>query len=127
MWNNILLILSSVTLNALAQLFIRQGMIVRGKFTFGFEQVFSLVLGIFTNIYLLAGMFSYGISILLWMAVLSKVNVSLAYPFLSIGYIITAVLAYFIFNEPLTWQKIIGILIICVGVFVLSQSQEWVS
>ncbi|MBP3346219.1 MAG: EamA family transporter [Alphaproteobacteria bacterium] len=127
MWNNILLILSSVTLNALAQLFIRQGMIVRGKFAFGFEQVFSLVFGIFTNIYLLAGMFSYGISILLWMAVLSKVNVSLAYPFLSIGYIITAVLAYFIFNEPLTWQKIIGILIICVGVFVLSQSQEWVS
>ena len=126
MFYNLSLILSSVALNAFAQLFIRQGMLKLGKISLNAEQIFNMVLAVFTNIYLLAGMFSYAISIILWMVVLSKVNVSIAYPFLSIGYIITAVLAYFILQEPLTLQKIIGILIICLGVFILTRSGELV-
>ena len=126
MFYNLSLILSSVALNAFAQLFIRQGMLKLGKISLNAEQIFNMVLAVFTNIYLLAGMFSYAISIILWMVVLSKVNVSIAYPFLSIGYIITAVLAYFLLQEPLTLQKIIGILIICLGVFILTRSGELV-
>ncbi len=126
MFYNLSLILSSVALNAFAQLFIRQGMLKLGKISLNAEQIFNMILAVFTNIYLLAGMFSYAISIILWMVVLSKVNVSIAYPFLSIGYIITAVLAYFILQEPLTLQKIIGILIICLGVFILTRSGELV-
>lgn len=124
MLNHLGLILSSVTLNALAQIFIRKGMLGLGKISFDVSQITGMILGVFTNIYLLAGMLSYGVSIILWMMVLSKVNVSVAYPFLSVGYIITAVLAYFIFQEPLTLQKVLGILIICLGVFVLAQSKE---
>ena len=126
MFYNLSLILSSVALNAFAQLFIRQGMLKLGRISLNAEQIFNMVLAVFTNIYLLAGMFSYAISIILWMVVLSKVNVSIAYPFLSIGYIITAVLAYFFLQEPLTLQKIIGILIICLGVFILTRSGELV-
>ena len=127
MFHNLLLILSSVSLNAFAQLFIRKGMLKIGEISFNFEQIVKMVLAVFTNIYLLAGMFSYGISIILWMVVLSKVNVSLAYPFLSIGYIITTVLAYLFFNEPITFQKVLGIIIICIGVFILTQSKDFVS
>ena len=127
MFNNLLLILSSVSLNAFAQLFIRKGMLKIGSVSLAFDQLFNMVLAVFTNVYLLSGMFSYGISIILWMIVLSKVNVSLAYPFLSIGYIITTVLAYLFFNEPITFQKVLGIIIICIGVFVLTQSKDFVS
>lgn len=127
MFHNLLLILSSVSLNAFAQLFIRKGMLKIGSVSLAFDQLFNMVLAVFTNIYLLAGMFSYGISIILWMVVLSKVNVSLAYPFLSIGYIITTVLAYLFFNEPITFQKVVGIIIICIGVFILTQSKDFVS
>lgn len=127
MFHNLLLILSSVSLNAFAQLFIRKGMLKIGSVSLAFDQLFNMVLAVFTNIYLLAGMFSYGISIILWMVVLSKVNVSLAYPFLSIGYIITAILAYLFFNEPITFQKVLGIIIICIGVFILTQSKDFVS
>ncbi len=127
MFNNFLLILSSVSLNAFAQLFIRKGMLKIGEISFDFEQIVKMVLAVFTNVYLLSGMFSYGISIILWMMVLSKVNVSLAYPFSSIGYIITTVLAYLFFNEPITFQKVLGIIIICIGVFVLTQSKDFVS
>lgn len=122
--NHILLIIASVSLNAFAQLFIRQGMLKIGNVSLSATELFSLIADIFTNIYLFMGMACYGISILLWMAVLSKVNVSFAYPFLSLGYIITAVLAYYIFNEPLTAYKITGILVICAGVFILAQSKE---
>ena len=127
MFNNFLLILSSVSLNAFAQLFIRKGMLKIGEISFDFEQIVKMVLAVFTNVYLLSGMFSYGISIILWMMVLSKVNVSLAYPFSSIGYIITTVLAYLFFNEPITFQKVVGIIIICIGVFILTQSKDFVS
>lgn len=127
MFHNLLLILSSVSLNAFAQLFIRKGMLKIGEISFNFEQIVKMVLAVFTNIYLLAGMFSYGISVILWMIVLSKVNVSLAYPLGSVGYIITTVLAYLFFNEPITFQKVVGIIIICIGVFILTQSKDFVS
>ena len=120
------LILSSVFLNALAQIFIRQGMLKLGSISFNMEQIWNMALSVFTNMYLLSGMFSYGISIILWMIVLSKVNVSLAYPFLSVGYVVTAVLAYLIFKEPLTVQKILGIAIICLGVVILTYSKDFV-
>lgn len=119
-----LLILSSVSLNAFAQLFIRKGMLKFGDVKLGLDQLLKLVVAVFTNGYLLAGMFCYGISILLWMAVLSKVNVSFAYPFSSIGYILATVLAYFWLQEPLTPQKIAGILVICAGAVILSYSPE---
>ena len=120
------LILSSVFLNALAQIFIRQGMLKLGSVSFNMEQIWNMALSVFTNMYLLSGMFSYGISIILWMIVLSKVNVSLAYPFLSVGYVVPTVLAYLIFKEPLTVQKIFGIAIICLGVVILTYSKDFV-
>ena len=124
--HNILLILSSVILNAFAQLFIRQGMLKLGKISMTIDQLWHMILQSITNLYIWAGMMSYAISILLWMVVLSKVNVSLAYPFLSIGYIVTTIIAYFAFGEPITVQKVMGIAIICLGVIVLTYSKDFI-
>lgn len=124
--HNILLILSSVSLNAFAQLFIRQGMLKLGKISMNMNELWNMIIQAIGNIYIWAGMMSYAISILLWMVVLSKVNVSLAYPFLSIGYIVTAIIAYFAFGEPITFQKVAGIAIICLGVVVLTYSKDFV-
>ena len=123
--HNILLILTSVSLNAFAQLFIRQGMLKMGKISMNLNELCNMAVQAISNVYIWAGMLSYAISIFLWMVVLSKVNVSLAYPFLSIGYILTAIIAYFVFNEPITWQKVAGILIICLGVIVLTYSKDF--
>ena len=124
--HNILLILSSVILNAFAQLFIRQGMLKLGKISMTIDQLWHMILQSITNLYIWAGMMSYAISILLWMVVLSKVNVSLAYPVLSIGYIVTTIIAYFAFGEPITVQKVMGIAIICLGVIVLTYSKDFI-
>lgn len=119
-----LIIVISVLLNAFAQLFIRKGMLLIGSLTLNIQNIVSLCFKVLTNIFLLSGMTCYAISILLWMVVLSRVNVSVAYPLLSIGYIVTAIMAYFLFGETLTLQKVAGIIVICIGVWLLTQTGE---
>jgi multidrug transporter EmrE-like cation transporter len=72
--------------------------------------------------YLWFAMICYAVSIFLWMVVLSKVEVSYAYPFLSIGYVVASIAGYYFFNESLTPVRIIGIIIICIGVYLISRS-----
>ena len=67
-------------------------------------------------------MLCYAISILLWMSVLSKAEVSFAYPFLSVGYVLSAVLGYVFFSESITVIRIAGIVVICIGVILISRS-----
>lgn len=117
---NILLILLSVLLNCAAQLFIRKGMLVNGELTSG--NIVTSLLPMVTNIWLWAAMICYAVSIFLWMAVLSKVEVSFAYPFLSIGYVVAAIVGFYFFGEHLSMTRILGISVICVGVFLISRS-----
>jgi multidrug transporter EmrE-like cation transporter len=57
-----------------------------------------------------------------WILALSRVDVSIAYPMLSIGYIVNAVAAWQLFGEPMNLGKVVGIGIIIVGVYVLARS-----
>ena len=114
------MIISSVLLNAIAQLLIRKGMLVIGSV--GASNYAQNLMPMLLNPWLWGAMLSYAVSILLWMSVLSKVEVSFAYPFLSIGYIFAAVVGYMAFNEHLSIIRVIGILVICIGVFLISKS-----
>lgn len=113
------LILFSVLLNATAQLLLKKAMTQLGELHLSID---FIIKGI-TNPYLIAGMGIYAISIISWLIVLAKVNVSIAYPFLSVGFIFSAIVAYFIFNEPLGAYKIFGIGLICVGLMFLTFSK----
>ena len=117
---NILMILASVLLNCAAQLFIRQGMLLVGET--GISNMISQLSQMILNLWLWAAMVCYAVSILLWMAVLSKVEVSFAYPFLSVGYVVAAIVGYMVFNESLSSTRIIGIIVICLGVYLISRS-----
>lgn len=117
---NIILILLSVLLNCAAQLLIRKGMLIEGEV--GMQNLLSHVGSMITNVWLWGAMLCYALSILLWMSVLSKVEVSYAYPFLSVGYVVSAVAGYALFNENLTPIRIAGIVVICIGVILISRS-----
>ena len=69
---------------------------------------------------LIGGVACYVISMVLWLLVLSKMEMSKAYPLVSIGYIITLFLGYFLLGEALTVSKIVGVGIIVIGVIVLT-------
>ena len=81
----------------------------------------NLILTFIKNIPIWTGLFSYGMSVLLWFYVLSQMELSKAYPLVSIGYIITLFLGYFFLNEPITTTKVIGITLIIGGVFFLTK------
>lgn len=117
---NIFMILLSVLLNCAAQVLIRKGMLQTGEMTI--KNMLSNIGTLVTNIWLWIAMLCYAVSIFLWMSILSKVQVSFAYPFLSIGYIISAVIGYFFFQESLSVIRIMGIAVICIGVILISRS-----
>jgi multidrug transporter EmrE-like cation transporter len=69
-----------------------------------------------------AGMICYGASLCVWLAALSKAPVSVAYPMLSLGYIVVAWASMMWLGESLSAAKVIGIALICVGVVLVSRS-----
>lgn len=68
------------------------------------------------------GLLFVGMSSFFWLTALSKEDLSLAYPMISIGYVVVAVLSYFLFHENLSPYRLIGIFIICGGVFLMSRT-----
>ena len=109
----------SVLLNTIAQLLLKKGMSSLGELSLSMDCIMRGVL----NPYIIGGMGIYAISIVSWLIVLAKVNVSVAYPFLSIGFIFSAIVAYFAFGEPLGGLKILGIALICLGLVCLTMAK----
>lgn len=114
------LVLVGVLLNAGAQLSIKAGTTALGKLVSP-DGIIQTVTRIVFQPWILVGLFAYVISVAVWIVVLSRVPVSVAYPMLSIGYVVNAILAYYLFGETLTWLKILGITIIIIGVIVLAR------
>jgi multidrug transporter EmrE-like cation transporter len=114
------LIFVSVSLNAMAQVVLRKAMLA-GPMPPVSEPV-ALVLALIGNLWLWAGMVCYALSIGLWLAVLSKAPVSVAYPMLSIGYVIAAVMGVFFLGEAVGAARALGIALICVGVVFVART-----
>lgn len=68
------------------------------------------------------GIVLYVISTLLWLVILSKVELSFAYPLIALGYVVTAILAKLFFNENITLMRWMGILLVLGGVFLISKT-----
>jgi multidrug transporter EmrE-like cation transporter len=67
-------------------------------------------------------MFCYGTSLCVWLAALSRAPVSIAYPMLSVGYVVVAFASFVWLGESLSPAKVLGIALICVGVVLVSRS-----
>lgn len=116
------LILVGVLLNAAAQLLLKAGTNALGVIVPTCANALPLAGAIATNPHFLAGFACYGISILVWIMALSRVPVGIAYPMLSIGYVINAFAAWYLFGETLTSGRWLGIGFIVVGVYLLTRS-----
>lgn len=116
------LILTSVSLNALAQILLKLGMVRIGRFDLAAGQIASIVPKVALSPFIVGGMACYAISIGLWLVVLSRVDVSAAYPFNSIGFVIAAMVGYWFFGESIGVARITGIALICAGVVLISSS-----
>lgn len=115
------LILISVLLSVTAQILLKHGMSSSGIQEALGSDIVSAGSAIFTNISVLGGLTAYVLSAGFWLLVLSKVEVSKAYPFVGLGFIGTMLFAYFFLNEPLTLLKVLGTLFALTGVILISQ------
>lgn len=115
------LILSGVLLNALAQLLLKAGTNAVGELKLNQAAVVPTVLRVAFEPYILGGLGCYVISLVIWILALSKTEVSVAYPMLSIGYVINAIAATYLFGEMLTDIKLIGLLTIMIGVYLIAR------
>lgn len=116
------LILFAVMLNTGAQLLLKAGMENIGQFDFTLGRIFQAGLQVMFNPFIMIGMIIYVVSAGVWLLVLSRVDVSFAYPMVSLGYVLNAITAYYLFGESLTIARVSGILIILFGVYLVARS-----
>ena len=105
------LILVGVLLNAAAQLLLKAG-----------TNAMPLGLRLAIEPHILAGLACYVVSVVVWIVALSRVPVSIAYPMLSIGYVVNAIAAWYLLGEAVTPMRLAGIGIIVLGVFIVARS-----
>jgi len=116
------LLMLGVVLNASAQLLLKAGTNAVGHFDFTAQNVVPVGIKLAFEPHILGGVGCYVVSLVVWIMGLSRVDVSVAYPMLSIGYVLNALAAWYLFGESLTAQKLIGIGFIIVGVFLVTRS-----
>ena len=116
------LLMTGVLLNAAAQLLLKAGTNAVGRFDFAVENILPVGMKLALEPHIAGGLACYVVSVAVWIVGLSRVPVSIAYPMLSVGYIVNALAAWYLFGESLTAQKVVGIAFIVCGVFLVARS-----
>ena len=107
-----------ILLGVFGQLSMKSGMSQIGKIKL--QDIFSIkFLEMISNPYVLLGITFYALAILIWLVVISREELSFAYPLLSIGYLLTSILSWILFGESMTLIKFLGILLVVGGVYLL--------
>ncbi|TFW19176.1 SMR family transporter [Duganella callida] len=115
-------IVTGVLLNAVAQLLLKAGARNVGEIHLTMGNLFSTGLRVAMQLPIIGGLACYVLSVVLWIIALSRVDVSIAYPMLSLGYVVTAFGAWALFGETLSVQRLLAILVILVGVAWLART-----
>ena len=112
----------NIVFNVIGQLLLKYGMNKLGNFKISLESLIPVFIKAFLSPYILLGLGCYVTGFCIWLIVLAKAEVSYAYPLISLGYVLTAVMGWWLLGENVTWLRMAGIIVTCLGVFVISQS-----
>ncbi|MEK6749918.1 MAG: EamA family transporter [Pseudomonadota bacterium] len=116
-------ILVSISLSAVAQMTLKVGMSdATIQQLLAQKDYPNALLAVFTNWPVLLGLFLYGVGTIIWLLVLAKADLSYAYPFVSLGFIITLALGFFVLHESVTLTRLAGTLLVMLGVFMISRT-----
>jgi multidrug transporter EmrE-like cation transporter len=117
------LILLSISLSAIAQVLFKFGMSsVAVKQALATGSPGQAAIAVFLSAGVLGGLSLYGIGTVLWLGVLSRTEVSQAYPFVGLGFVLTALIGYFLFGDAIGPLRIVGITLVIAGIFLISRS-----
>lgn len=116
------IILTGVMLNAVAQLALKASVKEMGAIGLNLSSSATAFLRLASEPFLWVGLFCYGISVIVWILALSRVDVSIAYPMLSMGYVVNAFFAWQLFGEAMNPARMIGMGVVLLGVYILARS-----
>ena len=118
-----MLIIFSVSLSAIAQIALKTGMSSpRIQSAIQNAPGIDLVWDIATNWFVIFGLALYFFGALVWLLVLARVDVTMAYPFVGLGFILTMILGAWFLSEPVSAIRIVGTLLVVAGVALISRS-----
>jgi multidrug transporter EmrE-like cation transporter len=119
-WTVLTLIFISVTISAIAQVTLKQGMsspAVQQGFSGGWLEI---VIAVASNLYVWLGLILYALGAVLWLGVLAKVDVSIAYPFVGFGFILTAIFGVFLLGEAFSFIRFVGTCLVVIGILLVN-------
>ncbi len=116
------LISINIVFNVIGQMLLKYGMNRLGNFKISFNALIPVFIKAFLSPFILLGLGCYVTGFLIWLIVLAKAEVSYAYPLISVGYVLTAIMGWWLLGENVTWVRLAGITVTCFGVFIISQS-----
>ena len=123
-WRVVLLIMVSVSLSAFAQIALKSGMespVIQRALADSASRL-NAVLAIGLNGWVIFGLALYVLGAMVWLLVLARLDVSQAYPFVGLGFILTMLLGALLLGEDLSATRIAGTLLVVAGVLLVSRS-----
>jgi multidrug transporter EmrE-like cation transporter len=114
------LILTAVLMGAAGQVIMKKGMLAYGEVSAG--SVWRELIPILKVPFVSLGLLCYALSAVLWIAVVSKIDLSLAYPMVSVAYVAVFVASWLLFGEKISALRVAGLVLIVAGVLVISRS-----
>jgi drug/metabolite transporter (DMT)-like permease len=118
----IVYILIAVLASATGQILLKKGMTEMGAVTLTLNHLVGILWRIATNPYVVVGLVIYVCGTVFWLSALSRVDLSYAYPFASLSYILMLIASWQLFNEDITPIRLLGTIVVGLGVFLISQS-----
>jgi len=117
-----LLIVATVLLNATSQILMKTGMNQVGTIDFSFNSLGRLAQGFITNVFIIAGLTTMVISMVTHLMSLSRFDVSFAFPFISLAYVVVLVYGYFVLGEDINATRVAGIGFVIFGTILIARS-----
>src|SRR4051812_43909702 len=113
---------AGILLNATAQLLLKAGTNAVGAIHLTADNWFATGIKLATQLPIIGGLTCYVISVVVWIIGLSRVDVTIAYPLLSLGYIVNALGAWYFLGEVVSLQRMLAIGVILIGVALLART-----
>jgi drug/metabolite transporter (DMT)-like permease len=123
-WSILALVLFSVGCSAIAQISLKYGMAQPAvQLAMAGGGAIRIGTAIVLNPFVFGGLLLYGFSAVVWLFVLAQLDVSIAYPFVSLGFLVTMSLGCLLFGEPFTLRKVLGTLVVMLGVYLVAAAR----
>lgn len=116
------LVMAAVLLATAGQILLKAGTNAIGHFEFALANALPIGLRVALEPRIVGGVGCYVVGMVLWIMALSRTEVSLAYPMLSLGFALNALLAWWLLGEAVSLQRLAGIAVIIAGVWLVARS-----